>query len=210
MLDHSQFLITTLQQRREKLAQLIDIPVILWSGKHLSRNFPANQYPFRASSHFLYFAGLSLANTAIRLENGNLELFMDNPPADAALWQGEMPTREEIGSIIGAKGCYPLEKLSSRALGAATVGVQDTFTWQHQSRVLNRPVSPSSQPQGIDLKLAQALVYLRLTHDAGALQELRQAAKVAVKAHQTGIRVTCQAKTEAEVRGGDGGSDYGP
>ena len=116
MLNNSQFLITTLEQRREKLAQLIDIPVILWSGKHLSRNFPANQYPFRASSHLLYFAGLSLANAAIRLENGNLELFMDNPPADAALWQGEMPTREEIGSIIGAKGCYPLEKNSPQGL----------------------------------------------------------------------------------------------
>jgi Xaa-Pro aminopeptidase len=50
--------IDTLRQRRQKLASLIDFPAILWSGNTSPRNFPANVFPFRASSHFLYFAGL--------------------------------------------------------------------------------------------------------------------------------------------------------
>ncbi len=50
----SNSLLATLRQRRQRLAQLRQTPVILWSGRPLSRNFPANRYPFRASSHFLY------------------------------------------------------------------------------------------------------------------------------------------------------------
>lgn len=61
----------SLQKRRQQLSQLFDYPVILWSGKSLSRNFPANHYPFRANSHFLYFAGLQLENAVIFLEKGN-------------------------------------------------------------------------------------------------------------------------------------------
>ena len=56
----SKTLSTTLQQRRKRLAELIETPAILWSGKYTPRNFPANTFPFRASSHFLYFAGLPL------------------------------------------------------------------------------------------------------------------------------------------------------
>ena len=51
----SKTLSTTLQQRRKRLAELIETPVILWSGEPISRNFPDNTFPFRASSHFLYF-----------------------------------------------------------------------------------------------------------------------------------------------------------
>ncbi|MBD0269082.1 MAG: aminopeptidase P N-terminal domain-containing protein, partial [Cyanobacteria bacterium Co-bin8] len=70
-------LIYALRQRRERLAQHVDFPVVLWSGQPQSRNFPANTHPFRSSSHFLYFAGVPLANAAIRLERGQLILFMD-------------------------------------------------------------------------------------------------------------------------------------
>jgi Aminopeptidase P, N-terminal domain. len=85
-----------LRQRRQKLASLIDFPTILWSGRSISRNYPALTFPFRASSHFLYFAGLPLENAAIRLESGKLELFLDDALPSSTLWHGEMPKRAEI------------------------------------------------------------------------------------------------------------------
>ncbi len=191
---------TTLHQRRQRLAQLIETPAILWSGSAPSRNFPANTFPFRASSHFLYFAGLPLDNAAIRLENGKLELFMDEASPDSALWHGEMPKRDQIAQTIGADAAYPLAKLSSQTANAATVAVQDVATYQHQCQILNRSVAPANAPQGIDLDLAKAIVSLRIAHDAEALAQLRQAAAVAIEAHQAGMRATPRAKTEAEVR----------
>lgn len=194
------FLAATLHQRRTRLDQLIDFPVILWSGHSCSRNYPANTYPFRASSHFLYFAGLPLEGAAIRLEAGKLELFMEDAPPSSALWHGEMPKREEIAQQIGADASYPLTELKSRTAGAATIAVQNAATVQEQAEILNRPVTAGRNAQGIDLELVKAIISLRLSHDAGALTELRQAAAVTVEAHTAGMTSTQTAKNEAAVR----------
>ena len=192
--------LSSLQKRRKQLAQLFNYPVILWSGKRLSRNFRANQYPFRANSHFLYFAGLPLENAAIRLSDGKLELFMDNPPPAATLWHGEMMTREEIASQIGADNAYPLKDLATKTTDAATIPVQDEITYREQCRLLERNPSSTKALEGKDLELAKAIVRIRLCHDEDALNELKKAAAVTVEAHQAGIKATLNATTESEVR----------
>lgn len=196
-----QNLVSGLKQRRDKLAQLIEHSVTLWSGNPVQRNFAANKFPFRASSHFLYFAGLPIAGAAIRLEGGKLELFMDNPSPQATLWHGETSQREEIGAMIGADQAYPLSELSWKVTGDATIAVQEQITYQQQCSLLNRPLALSHQLTGIDWELAQAIVQLRSHHDDLALRELRQAAKVSVKAHQAGMQATKNSTTEAEIRG---------
>jgi Xaa-Pro aminopeptidase len=197
-LDNS--LSTTLFQRRKKLAEGIAHPVILWSGRAPSRNFPANRFLFRASSHFLYFAGLSLDNVAIRLERGKLELFMDNASAADELWHGKTPTREEIALEIGADAAYPLNELSLKTKDAATIAVQDLATYQQQCQLLNRNILPANKSEGIDLELAKAIVNLRLIHDRAALEEIKKAAKVSIEAHLAGMQAVSNAKCEAEVR----------
>ncbi|AFY44375.1 aminopeptidase P family protein [Nostoc sp. PCC 7107] len=190
----------TLRHRREKLAQLIDFPVILWSGSNSPRNFRANTYPFRASSHFLYFAGLPLHNAAIHLDAGKLELFMDDPEPGSALWHGETPKREEIAAKIGADVARTLSELKHRGSGAASIPVQNYRTSLVQAQILHREIASPSNLAGLDLELAKAIVTLRLTHDAEALAELRQAAAVSVAAHKAGMAATPKAKREAEVR----------
>ncbi|MEM1392070.1 MAG: aminopeptidase P family protein [Cyanobacteria bacterium P01_H01_bin.150] len=190
----------TLRQRREKLANLINFPAILWSGSPNSRNFSANIFPHRPSSHFLYFAGLPLKNAAIRLEAGKLQLFIDNSAPSSALWHGEMPTRDEIAELIGADEAYPMAELESHLEGVATIAVQDAATWTQQSQLLDRWILPQRPPENIDLELARAVAQLRLTHDEAALNEMRQAVAVTVEAHKAGMAATYTAKTEAQVR----------
>ncbi|PSB04649.1 aminopeptidase P family protein [Merismopedia glauca] len=189
-----------LANRREKLSKLVDFPVILWSGSPLSRNFRANVYPFRASSHFLYFAGWGLENAAICLEAGKLELFIDAPLPSSTLWHGETPTPSAIAETIGADAVYPLSELSSKAAGAATIPVQDISTYQQQCDILGRFLPPADKLQGIDLVLAEAIVKLRSHHDAAALAEIKQAANCSIEAHLAGIRASRTSTTEAEVR----------
>lgn len=190
----------TLRQRRTRLAHLIDFPVILWSGIPCPRNYPANTFPFRASSHFLYFAGLPLQRAAIHLEAGKLELFMDDAHPSSALWHGEMPNREEIAEAIGADAAFTMAELESRAQGAGTIAVQDANTYLQQCGILNRAVSVANAPQGLDLEVVNAIASLRLTHDAGALAELRTAGACSVAAHKAGMAATLGAKLEADVR----------
>lgn len=196
-----------LRQRRQKLASLIDFPTILWSGRSISRNYPALTFPFRASSHFLYFAGLPLENAVIRLESGKLELFLDDALPSSTLWHGEMPKREEIAELIGADADFPMSELklrsSSRApltANAATIAVQDSLIQSQQSQILDRPLTPSKSPAGIDLELTKAIISLRLTHDPASLAELRAAAAVTVEAHKAGMAATRTAQIEAGVR----------
>ncbi|NER23551.1 MAG: aminopeptidase P family protein [Symploca sp. SIO1B1] len=194
-------LATTLRSRRQRLAQKITFPVILWSGSPHPRNFPANTFPFRASSHFLYFAGLPLENAAIFLDGERLELFIDEAAAESALWHGETPKREEIAEIIGADAAFPLSELPTRATGAATIALPNPTTYQEQTQILNRAVAPSHTPEGIDRDLAQAIASVRFCHDAGAISELRQAAAVTIEAHKAGMAAAKTAQREAGVRG---------
>ena len=189
-----------LKVRRERLSQLVDFPVILWSGRSSARNFPANTYPFRASSHFLYFAGSPLENAAIRLEQGKLTLFMDDASSASALWHGELPSRNAIADQIGADAAHPLNQLQTMVRDCATVLVQDPATRLEQAQMLNREITIAPHAEGIDLVLVNAIATLRMSHDAAAIAELRQAATVSIQAHQAGMAATRTAKTEAEVR----------
>lgn len=198
--DNLSNLIDTLNNRRQRLGDRVDFPVILWAGGASPRNFAANKFPFRASSHFLYFAGLPIANAAIFLNAGKLTLFVDDPHPSSALWHGETPSRQELASQIGADAAYPLSELSQFTTGAATIAVQDAATWTQQTQLLDRYVLPQMPPQGIDLELAQAIVEVRLIHDEGALTELRHAADVSIKAHKAGMETVSNATSEAQVK----------
>lgn len=198
--DRRPDLIEPLTLRRQKLAQLLDCPVLLWAGASPARNFPANKFPFRASSHFLYFAGLPLEHAVIRLEQGELILFLDAAHPASALWHGEMPTPAAIAAQIGATAVYPLSELPRWAQDCATIALPDPFGRQHQAQVLKRAIAPATTPTAQDLALTQAIVALRLTHDAAALTELRQAAAISVEAHQAGMVATRRVTTEAAVR----------
>ncbi|AFY69596.1 Xaa-Pro aminopeptidase [Thalassoporum mexicanum PCC 7367] len=200
----------TIQQRRQKLADRFNGSVVLWSGSRTARNFPANVYPFRASSHFLYFAGLPLEQAAIRLDGGKLELFMDDSNATAELWHGKTPSRAQIAESIGADAAYPMSelaaKLNGNSLQTATLPVQDKATLAQQQQLLQRTISsqalikPGENEATIDRTLALAIVELRLCHDQGAISELKKAASVTIEAHKAGMTAAKSAKREADIR----------
>jgi Xaa-Pro aminopeptidase len=199
-------LAATLKQRRQRLAEQVTFPTILWSGLSRPRNFAANPYPFRASSHFLYFAGLPLEQAAISLAGGRLELFLDAATASDALWHGSMPSPEELGDWLGADAVHPLAELPQYSANAATLPLPDAVGQQLQAAVLGRPMhfpitqAPAAESNQQDLILAVALGHLRLCQDAVALTEMRQAAAVTVQAHLAGLKATRSAKSEAQIR----------
>jgi Xaa-Pro aminopeptidase len=190
----------TLQLRRQRLANLFDAPVMLWSGVRSSRNFPANTHPFRASSHFLYFTGLPLENAVIYLASGKMTLFVDEATPTIALWHGETPKREEIAAQIGADEAYPLSQVKRFTEGVATIAAVDPITRLEQSRLLNRMMTPLDALEDQDLKLARSIVTLRSTHDEAALAEIRKAIAVTIEAHKAGMAATPTAQREAQIR----------
>jgi Xaa-Pro aminopeptidase len=190
-------LLDCLRQRRQRLALQFAHPILLWSGGALPRNFPANRFPFRASSHFLYFAGIALQDAVIYLHQGQLTLYIDEPDVTDALWHGPSPSRDQIATIMGADAAYPLVTVQQVALEAATILVQDLRTRQHQEQVLGRSLK---EPLSLDQSLAEAIVQLRLVQDASAIQAIQDSVAVTIQAHRVGIAHTRHAKTEVDVR----------
>lgn len=187
--------------RRHRLVKQFDGVVLLFAGDRLSRNFRANQYHFRASSHFLYFAGLPLAGAVLFLEGDRHVLFMDFPTAEDALWHGEFTQKEELQISLQVDQILAKSELKKYVMGAATIPLVDPYQRLCQSQIVGRELSEPNHLAGRDQQLAEAVISCRLTHDAEAIAQIQSAIDISIQAHQQGIKTAVRANNEAVVRG---------
>ena len=168
--------------RRARLAQVLgELPALVAAGLPRPRNYPANTYPFRAESHFLYLFGLPLAGAVGLVEGDRATLFVVPPEPDAALWHGQIPSLAELATRTGLS-VRPLPELAAHLAG----------------RTVGRLPLPDPLTDA-DARLADAMVTLRLRHDAAALASMRRAAQATVAAFAAGRAATRPGVLEAEV-----------
>jgi Xaa-Pro aminopeptidase len=188
-------------RRRERLARsLAGTPALLASGKPRPRHYAANLFPFRASSHFLYFFGLSSPDAFGFFDGQAWTLYLPEPGPDDALWEGEVPS---LAALAESTGCTvkPLGQLAHALSGrpVATLPNPEMETCVELSSLLGREVRPG-RIEGLDAKLADAVIALRLRHDEAAVTEMRAAAETTAAAHQAGLRATRPGLRESAVR----------
>ncbi|HEX6278198.1 MAG TPA: aminopeptidase P family protein [Polyangiaceae bacterium] len=185
--------------RRERLARKLRRPAVFFAGRARARNFAANRYPFRAESHFLYFVGKPLEGAALVLAPERSTLYAEPPDPEEALWSGPMPKLTDLERELGVE-VRPLDELRVPD-GAATLPVHDAPTAEFQSDVLGRDVPAASgrELSEPDDGLAELVIEQRLVHDAGAIEQMRQAGRVTCAAHLAGMRATRPGVREALV-----------
>ncbi|MDH5492489.1 MAG: aminopeptidase P family protein [Myxococcales bacterium] len=187
-------------QRRSRLARALgETSALICAGSPIPRNFPANLYPFRASSHFLYFLGRSIPGAALLIDEGLPTLFAPRPDPRDALWSGEAPSLEALSRELGCP-VLPIDRLEQALEGRSpgTIAAPDATTRDWQRAALGR--DPGSSPSEADSKLVEAIVQLRLVHDARAQGGLRRAALATGEAHLEGMRATRVGLSERDVR----------
>ena len=111
------------RERRAMLrTRLAGRPALLPAGRPRPRNYPHNHYPFRASSHFLYFMGLGVPEAALWLDGDDQRLLLAPTDPLDVLWPGpgHDPARlaAETGLRLGA-----LEELPALAGGRSVATV---------------------------------------------------------------------------------------
>ena len=193
---------STGKARRAALAaRLGNRPALIAAGLPRRRNYAANLYPYRAGSHFLYLVGVPLPGAVLHYDGSGWTLYVPDPGADDALWEGPQPS---CGDIAAVAGC-PARSLSAfpangggRAI--ATLPAPDLESCAAQSRLIGRDVQPGQIDDAVDGPLADAMIALRLVHDDDAIAELRLAASATAAAHEAGMRATRPGASEAEVR----------
>jgi Xaa-Pro aminopeptidase len=175
-------------------------PKLFVSGLPRPRNFVHNPYPFRAESHFLYFAGAALEGAALLVDGERTALYVDPPHPEDALWFGPRPSLEELSTRLAVE-VRPLEDLEPPA-DTAILPPQDAETAFWLADTLERDVEAGGgeRVEGRDALLADAVISVRLRHDAAAVAQLRQAAEVTAAAHHDGRIASRPGSREAAVR----------
>lgn len=180
-----------LKRRRAKLLEALAgerTMVLIEAGQPRARNYPANTYPFRAFSHFLYFCGLPLPGATLVLVEGRWELFVEVPDLDDALWHGEQPGLDALHAATGVDAVRDRRELA------------DLLSSRPRDQpVVRLPLAGDACGEAA-LRVMDAVIGLRLVHDELAVHELRRASAVTAQAHAAGQRATRVGATEAAVR----------
>jgi Xaa-Pro aminopeptidase len=191
--------------RRTKLSNALgDLPALLVAGSHRARNYPANRYPFRAESHYLYFTGVPLPGAALLVDGSRSTLFVVPAASDDPLWHGEGEALDTIRKRAGVDAIEPIEKLPEAIAGraVATIPANDESTAEWQSKVLGRSIRARTAAtlDGPDALLADALLAVRLIHDEAAVAQIRRSVEATTNGHHAGARALKPGVREAVVR----------
>lgn len=203
-------------RRRAALRQRLgDAPVLVFAGGLRARNYPANVFPYRADSHFLYLVGAAMPEAALLLhrdrDGDRAELFVTPKDEDDPLWHGPTPGPDDVARATGVDAVRSRDELP-RAIAAAgggaavaTLPSADPIIRVEQCRLLGR-TWPGDRAPGvtaldpIDLALADAMIELRLQHDEAALEMIRAAVPGTTAAHLAGMAATRPGRSEHDVR----------
>ena len=167
--------------RRQRLREeLSGGKALLFSGGYVGRNYSANPYGFRASSHFLYFVGKSLVD-ACYLSTPDEDILFVEPQSDGdVLWHGHKPSLEALSEGLGLR-VEPLSRLSEHVdHQVASIPAVHAETQAVQQQVLGRCMNRFDAPQ--DQRLAEVIVGVRINHDPYGLKVIRETVRLAAQA----------------------------
>lgn len=177
---------TCLSARRRELLAALGKPALLLAGGHRARNFPANHYPFRADSNFLFLFGNAEPGAAALFDpgDGTVTLFLPERTVDTATWEGAVPSFDEVREATGVDRILAAEDLEVRVREIAAgrplagVAVMDPRACEVGRQLTGLPLDPDDPDAVGDDELVRILAELRMRRNDAELAEMREAARV--------------------------------
>jgi len=116
---------TTFRARRSQLRAAVTGGAILLSGNDdVPCNYAANTYPFRQSSHFLYYVGTNLPGfAAIIAPDGEAALYGPAEDPDDLIWHGPHPVLGDHADAAGIAHTAHIEELGAAIAAFKKKGV---------------------------------------------------------------------------------------
>lgn len=188
-------------KRRAQLREMLpNCASVFCAGALRPRNYAGNPYPFRASSHFLYFFGdFPPGSCGVVAESGSFVYVPARNESDA-LWDGPSPDWAQVAKFYQLDEIKPLDKLAQDLKCANSVEILALPAPDPASgAVLGEFLGRKPDLLAKDKVLAQAVVSLRLRHDDASLSELKTAAAITVAAHRAAKEVIRPGMREFEV-----------
>lgn len=191
--------------RRKRLLATLQRPLLLFSGGAISRNYPANPFPFRADSSFLYFFERPEPNSAALFDpaSGKTTLYLTERTLDDAVWHGELESFDAAKQRHGVDEVRKMEALEDELKGKKldTLAVADARTTR-RARALTGADLEFDDPAKVGPgAVLDAIAQLRLKKDATEIAAMRETARITHAAHVEAMKGSTPGTQEQELVG---------
>lgn len=185
-----------------------DALIVIPGHQFQPRNYAANVFPFRQSSHVLYYSGLARDSIVLVIGTSPDDDCLYGRPSSLGdvVWHGPEPTLEEQAAGAGIQQVRPLSSLAADIEEAGQGGrlvhylhPTQASTVEWLAEVLG--VRASEVNSGWSRSLAAAVVSQRNQKDSGEIAEIEDALEITNEMHLECMRMTQPGITEAQVAG---------
>ncbi|MBW2534311.1 MAG: aminopeptidase P family protein, partial [Deltaproteobacteria bacterium] len=195
-------------ERRQALRRAVPEGAILFLGlEEAPRNYPANPYPFRQDSHFLYYVGTNLPGMAALITPDGGEILFGAPEdPDDLVWHGPHPGLADHAERAGIAGSASTADLPRALDDLRKQGVKIHYLPPYRAeRCIHLggllDVHPAEVAAGASQELARAVVEQLSIKTAAEVLEIEEALQVSSEMYQAAFRVTEAGRRESEVAG---------
>lgn len=196
----------TYKTRRQKLSKSIENGLIFISGNnHCPRNYPANTYPFRQDSNFLYFTGIDLPGLALIIDcsSGESTLYGDDISVEDSIWTGQQPSLVEWAGKAGIEHVKASGQLKTDIQKATQIHYLPVYPNDRKiffAELFQKHVKEISE--GHSIKLIQAIVNLRSIKSDEEIFQMEDALNTATsKFHVDAMKMAMPGVMEYQIAG---------
>ena len=196
--------------RRKELKRRIGSGLILLLGNgEAPMNYPANFYPFRQDSSFLYYFGLDEPGLAatIDADAGGETLFGREYGVDDLIWMGPREALAEKARRVGVDRVQGLDKVEETVRAALRQGRRVHYLpqYRHDNQIklgnLTGDLDISITARNVSVELARAIGAQRSVKSAGEIEQIEAALTITADMHSLAMRIAKPGVNEYEVAG---------
>jgi Xaa-Pro aminopeptidase len=195
----------TYTDRRKQLQKKLGSGIVLLLGnQESSMSYRDNWYPFRQDSSFLYFCGIDLADLilVIDIDNDSEILFGNDATIDDVVWQGPLPSIQELADQSGIRGSKKLSELKSYLQSArpSMVHYLPPYRPEHYDTIEDLlGISRHETESKKSIALIKAIVSLRSIKSEAEIAEIEEAVNTTNQMQMAALHFAKAGDTEAQV-----------
>ena len=197
------------KRRRDQFLELLSGPVLLVAGGEIPRNYPANVYPYRADSNFLFFFENPEPGSAAFFDpaDRSVMLYLKARTTEDALWHGAAPSFDDMRTHHAVDSVHPVEELvesvAKRAAGrrVRSLAVVDPEATKLANRTTGENLVFLDSSKIADPGLIQEIGQLRAVKIEEEIEEMRATAVITAEAHTAAVAHTQLGVTEQALNG---------
>ncbi len=196
---------SSLYTKRRKLLSKAPLKglILICGNSRSPRNYPANPFPFRQDSNFLYFTGIDLPNMNLTIDTatGITTLFANDVSVEDAIWTGDQPAMTDWAKKSGIDKVQPSSQLAGVLQQATSVHYLPPYPYKRQlwlSEVFGKKVADIKQ--NASKELIKAVVTQRSKKSDEEVAQIEKALNTATsRMHVKAMQMALPGAKEYEI-----------